>query len=248
MRSTLGVLAVLISVAVVRGDDADDARAIVVKSVKAHGYKEDDKLTAMTWKDKGKFSGGGFSMDYTADWAFQGPDKYRFAMAGEFGGVKIAMSVVANGDKAWQSMDGKTEEITAEKLEYVVTEVYQLHVTSLLPLLADKEFKLATAGEKDIDGKKATAVKVSRAKRPDMLLYFDNATSLLAKTEIKVKDEFQGWKEVLDEAFFSDYAKKDGHQFFQKMKVVRDGKTMIESTMSDQKVAEKLDPKLFDKP
>ena len=32
------------------------------------------------------------------------------------------------------------------------------------------------------------------------------------------------------------------------MKVVRDGKPMIESTISDQKTAEKLDAKLFEKP
>ena len=63
-----------------------------------------------------------------------------------------------------------------------------------------------------------------------------------------MKDEFQGWKEVTDENFYDDYKDVGGRKFFTKMKVVRDGKTMIESIVSDQKTAEKLDAKLFEKP
>jgi hypothetical protein len=32
------------------------------------------------------------------------------------------------------------------------------------------------------------------------------------------------------------------------MKIVRDGKTMIDTVLSDQKLADKLDAKLFEKP
>ena len=39
----------------------------------------------MTWKDEGKFTGDGFRLPYTADWAFQAPDKYRFVFVGTFG-------------------------------------------------------------------------------------------------------------------------------------------------------------------
>lgn len=68
------------------------------------------------------------------------------------------------------------------------------------------------------------------------------------KSESMVKDEFQGWKEVLTESFYDDYKDVNGRKMFTKMRIVRDGKTMIESTLSDQKTPEKLDPKLFEKP
>ena len=68
-----------------------------------------------------------------------------------------------------------------------------------------------------------------------MTLYFDKETGLLVKTEVMVKDEFQKWKEVLDEAYFGDYKETGGQEDFTKLKIVRDGKTMIEATLSDQK-------------
>jgi hypothetical protein len=91
-------------------------------------------------------------------------------------------------------------------------------------------------------------VTVTRDKMPPVTLYFDKATGLLLKSESKVKDELQGWKVVPEEVYYDDYKDVGGRKFFGKMKVVRDGKTMIESTISDQKSAEKLDAKLFEKP
>lgn len=249
MRLTLLPLAALFLFATsARCDDASDARAIVEKAVKAAGYKPDEKSPAMTWKDKGKFSGGGFEMDYTGDFAFQGPDKYRFSVTGDFGGMKLTFTVVTNGNKTWESAMGMTQEPDGDKLEYMKNQVYNLNVSSLLPLLADKEFKLATAGEKDVNGKKAVGVKVTRDKHPAVTLYFDKTTGLLAKAETKVKDEFQGWKEVPEDVYYDDYKEIGGKKFFGKMKIVRDGKTMIESVLSEQKLAEKLDAKLFEKP
>ena len=231
-----------------RADDAADAKALVEKAIKARGDKPDSKNAAMTWKDAGKFTGGGFALPYTADWAFQAPDKYRFAFVGTFGDAKVSLTVVVNGEKAWQSDGSKVEEIAGEKREQTVNEAYQFWVTSLTPLVTEKGFTLATAKGKDVDGKPTAAVKVTRDKKPAMTLYFDKDSGLLVKREVVVKDEFQKWKEVLDEAYFSDYKEAGGRKVFTKLKIVRDGKPMIESTLSDQKEAEKLDAKLFEKP
>jgi outer membrane lipoprotein-sorting protein len=248
MLSYLLPLAALVLFApVARADDAADAKAVVEKAIKAAGLKADANPT-MTWKDKGTFTAQGLKMTYTADWAFQGPDKYRFDLKGEFGEGKISLLVVANGDKAWGLEGNKAEEITGEKLEYTKNEVYQMWVTTLTPLAADKGFTLATAKGKDVNGKPTAAVKVMRDKRPPVTLYFDKASGLLVKSEVVVKDEFQKWKEVLDEAYFEDYKDANGVKVFTKLRVVRDGKPLIESTLSDQKLGEKLDPKLFEKP
>ena len=56
------------------------------------------------------------------------------------------------------------------------------------------------------------------------------------------------WKEVDDEVFYDDYKDVDGIKYYGKMKVVRDGKTMLDSAPHSQKAADKLDAKLFEKP
>ncbi len=248
MRHTLFPLAGLFLLTpIAQADDAADAKAIVEKAVKARGDKPDAKFSAMTWKDKGKFTGGGFELPYTAEWAFQSPDKYRFVFTGTVGDAKINMTVVVNGEKAWEAEGDKSREITGEKLEQTRNEAYQFRVSALTPLLTDKDFTLATAKGKDVDKKPTVAVKVTHDKKPPITLYFDKESGLLVKRELIVKDEFQKWKEVLDEAYFSDYKESDGKKHFTKLKIVRDGKTLIESTLSDAKEAEKLDPKLFEK-
>lgn len=249
MRSMLcTVVAVVAVTPAIQADDAADARAIVENGIKAIGYKVNEKPATMTWKDKGQFTGGGLTMNYTADFAFQVPDKYRFGVNAELEGMKVTFIAVANGNKAWEAALGMSQEMTGDKLQYFIDQVYTLNVTMLWPLLADKEFKLATAGEKDVGGKKAVGVKVTRDKKPTVTLYFDNATGLLVKSEATVKDEFQGWKEVPEETYYEDYKDVGGKKFFAKMRIVRDGKPMIVSILSDHKLADKLDPKLFDKP
>lgn len=246
MRSALLALAALSFLSSpLRADDAADAKAIIEKAIKARGG---EPVTAMTWKEKGKFTGGGFEVPYDSEWAFQGPDKYRFVMSGTIGEAKIAITVVANGEKAWETDGKQVQEITGEKLDYVRSEVYQLWVGSLTPLVSEKGFTLATAKGKDVDGKPTVAVKVTRDKHVAITLYFDDKSGLLAKAETTVKDEFQKWKEVPEEVYYSEYKEANGAKVFSKLKVVRDGKTLIESTLSDAKAPDKLDAKLFEKP
>ena len=84
MRSALFPLAGLLFVSpAVRADDAADAKAIIEKAITARGDKPDAKHAALTWKDKGKFHGLGTPVPYSADWAFQAPDKYRFVFVAE---------------------------------------------------------------------------------------------------------------------------------------------------------------------
>jgi hypothetical protein len=249
MRLTLLLLATVVLVpSRSRADDAADARAMIEKAVKAAGLKPDGQPLARTWKDKGTFTAGGFEMKYTGNWAFQGPDRYRFAIEGEFGGMKIAITAIVNGNKAWESALGQSREITGEKLDYVKNQVYRLHVMSLVPLLSDKEFKLATAGLKEFDKTKTVGVTVTRGKHPPITLYFDSSTGLLARADSRVKDEFQEWKEVNEQVLLDGYKETGGKKFFTHMKIVRGGKTMLESELSEQKTPKTLDAKLFDKP
>jgi hypothetical protein len=122
-----------------------------------------------------------------------------------------------------------------------------LRVTSLTELTHDKAFKLSSVVGKKVNDKATHGTLVERKDKPVITLYFDKDSGLLVKTEMNVKDEFQGWKEVLEETYYEEYKDVGGKKEFSKLKVVRDGKTFIESNMSGLKT-DKLDDKLFTKP
>jgi hypothetical protein len=248
MRTPL--LAALVAVSLVpalRAQDAD-ARASVARAIKAANWPDDDKPQNLTWKDAGTMTAGGLKIAYTGDWAVRMPGAYRFEITVDFMGQKTKLLFGVDGDKAWESANGLTREVTGEKKEYVINQAYQFRVRTLAPLLREKAFKLTAAGEKDVGGKPAVGVRVERDGKPTVTLYFDKATGLLAKAEAKVKDEFQNWKEVLDEQYFEDWKDVGGQKVFGKLRVVRDGRPMLESVLSDQKRPATLDPKLFEKP
>jgi hypothetical protein len=229
-------------------EDALDPHAVVERGLKATGARSHDRPVAMTWKDKGVFFGGGSSVPYTGEWAFQAPDLYRFEITGECQGMKAQLLAVVHGHQAWESGFGKTREMTGEKLEQMVAEVYQFHVLTLAPLLEGNEYKLSFAEDKEVHGKMATGIRVEHAQRPMIILYFDKESGLLVKDEMVVKDIYQGWKDALDEIYFEDYKEVDGRKRFTKMHATRNGAPMADATLFDHKTAEKLDPKLFEKP
>jgi hypothetical protein len=249
----LFVLSLALAPAPARADEPTDPavripREAVRRAVEAANWKDDGKALRLTWKDDGVLTAAGMTMPYTAAWAVQTPDKYRFDMTAEFAGRKQTLTFVVNGDKAWQAAGGKAEEVTGEKLDYARHQAYLFQVTALAPLLRDDGFKLTAQSDKKVGDRAAAVVKVERAGRPPVVLYFDRGTGLLAKSETRVKDEFQDWKEVTDEAYYEGWKDLGPYQAFTKLRVVRDGKPLIESKLSDFQVADQLDPKLFEKP
>ena len=227
-------------------DDHAKAKVVVEKAIKAAGWDKDTPTTAHTWKDKGKFTGG-VAADFTGDWAFAGPDKYRFTVKSAVGEEKFELTVIANGDAAWESAFGMSRMATAERLEYILGSVYQMWVQSLIPLVSDKEFHLKPLPEIKIGEATATGVEVTRKGKPTVKLYFDTKTGLLAKVERTVKSEFDGWKETTSEGYVGGWKDGEGgRKVFTKLRVAKGGKTMLESELSDYKVTDKIDPKLFE--
>jgi outer membrane lipoprotein-sorting protein len=228
-------------------DDHAKAKAVVEKAIKAAGWDKDSATALRTWKDTGKFTGGGMSAPFTGEYAFAAPDKYRFTVKLEFNGQKIELTVIANGDKVQESALGMTRLATDEKLEYVLGQVYQMWVQSLVPLVSDKEFHLKPLPEIKIGDATATGVEVTRKGKPTVKLYFDTKTGLLAKAERTVKNEFDGWKETTSEGYVSGWKDGEGgRKVFSKLRVDTGGKTLMESELSDYKVTDKIDPKLFE--
>ncbi len=248
MLTVLSVTMFLAMPATLRAGE-EPAKAIIAKAVKAASLDKDaDKPYAETWKDKGTINFMGQKMDYLADWTFQAPDKYRFELRMELMGQKVEIKMGLDGTKAFEAALGQQRALDGDKLDYVKTEAYQFWIMSLNPLLKDKEFKLKALGETKVGDRAAVGVQVDRAGRPTAKMYFAKDTGLLHKLEIPVKNEFDGWKDALDEAFFDDYKDQDGRKVFTKLRVNRNGQPLLESTLSESRRIAPVDVKRFQEP
>lgn len=248
MRATLAILTAVLAVGVVRAadDDAAKAKAVVEKAVKAAGWEKNGANVSKTWTDKGALHFGD-KLEYTGEWWFSGPDKYRFAVKTKFGGEDVTFKVVMNGEKGWQAANDAAEAMPAEKLEYTRNQVYFQWVYTLTPLLTEKGFTLKPIAGVKVDGNETTGVEVTHKDRPTVKLYFDAKTGLLAKSEMTVKNEFDGWKETTDEITFSEWkAGADKKKYPAKSTVTRGGTLLIETEAGEHKYVDKLEAKLFE--
>jgi len=247
MRTTLAVLTAVLAVGVVRADDdAAKAKAVVEKAVKAAGWEKNGANVSKTWTDKGALHLGENKLEYTGEWWFSGPDKYRFEVKVNFGGTDVTVTAVTNGEKSWQSAADQLETVTGDKLEYTRDQVYFQWVYTLTPLLTEKGFTLKPIDGVKVNGNETTGVEVTHKDRPTVKLYFDAKTGLLSKAETKVKNEIDDWKEATDELVISEWKEgADKKKHPTKSTLTRGGTLFVESEQSGHKFVDKVDEKLF---
>jgi hypothetical protein len=238
----VGVLCLLVPLTTrATAEDQADAKAIVERAIKAAGGEKNlARFKAHTWNEKGTYYGQGKGQPFTGKYAVQWPGQFRMEIEGVF-------TLVVDGDKGWLKSGGETTAMPKEMLAGQQGSLYGGWVSTLLPL-AGKEFTLATLPAIKIDDRPAMGVKVTRKGYPDVQLYFDKGTGLLAKSEFTVRSEEEKGKQVKQESFFSAHKEIDGTKIPMKMVIKRDGKVFLEAEHYDMKPAEKLDAKVFAKP
>src|SRR5258708_4671111 len=96
-----GILVLAFQVAT-RGGDADHAKALVTKAIKAAGGEAKVALLkAGTCKAKANVQANGVQIAATLDITWQGSDQYRMVVAADILGMAKNLTLVINGDKAW---------------------------------------------------------------------------------------------------------------------------------------------------
>jgi hypothetical protein len=248
-RLSLSLCAVVALATLARADAEADVKAILDKAIKASGGEEKlAKVKAMRMKSKGKFYGfSADGIDYTAETAWQYPNRVRDEIHAEVMGNKVVILEIVDGDKGWTSTAGNTEEMNKDALEEATENMHANRVSMLYPL-KDKEFKLAPLPETKVGDREAVGIKVTSKGHRDINLYFDKKTSFLIKSETKAKDLMNEGKEVAQETYFDDYKDVDGIQTPFKVTIKRADKDYVVAEMTDVKIVDKLEDKLFEKP
>jgi hypothetical protein len=223
-----------------RPGEKDEARAIVMRAIKASGGEAAlKKHEAATWTEKGTYYGMGDGLPYVGKLAMQLPGQFRMEVVGVF-------TIVVDNDKAWMNAGGETKKLEGEALKRQQHNQKAGLITSLLPL-KDQAFKLAAVDSVEVDKKMAVGVKVTRKDYPEVKLYFDKESGLLVKNQLKVYSE-EEQKEVTQEQYLSKYKEIDGAQVPTHIVIKRDGKLFVETDIVELKAAGKLDAKIFAMP
>jgi hypothetical protein len=230
---------------------ADEPKDVIAKAVKAHGGEEYlSKHPAVQAAEKGKINvpGAGES-DFTEEWAYMLPDKFKHTFDFEVANQKIRIAAMVNGDKlSVEATAGGQAIDLGDNLKEAYKDVpHVLRVGHLAPLVKEKGYELSLIGEDKVEGKKVVGVRVSKKDRKDVSLYFDTETWLLVKMEYQTVDSSTG-KDITEERIFKEYGKNgDGIMVPKKTVVKQDGKTFLESEVVEMKYLEKLDDSEFKK-
>jgi hypothetical protein len=226
----------------------DSAQAVIEKAVKAHGGKEAlGKIKNERVTTRGTLYAAGLSVRFTAETTVQLPGRFKNLMHLSVpGGGEQTVIQVLDGDKAWMTVDGKPQDV-GEKLRAEMDESrYTEHATMLAPLLDEKEFRLMSLGDKQIDGRATIGVKVTAMGHRDIELYFDKESGLLAMTKrMAVNARMQP---AVQEEHWSDYGKAGDIMRPGKFTVYQDGKKVTEGEVVDTTFPDKLDENTFSKP
>jgi hypothetical protein len=242
-----GVSLILASAGSAPAADQGETKAIVDKALKARGGEAKlAKLKAASWKSKGTAVYNGEDIPFTADWTLEGARKNRIDADAESNSETIKVVIVLNGDKGWFDLAGNVDELNDDRLKEEQERAYVEWLTTLLPL-KDKSLKLSPLGESKVADRDAVGISVSSKGHRDVSLYFDKAKGRLLKSETRVKDVDQG-AELTQVVLYSDFKESDGVTHPTKLSYKRDGNRYIEMEISDFKLEEKAEGKLFEKP
>jgi hypothetical protein len=180
-----------------------DPRALVVKAVKAQGggknLGEAAGATRVTFEGIDHSRGG---IKYTAVFRTQPPDRVRMTYHFQ-GDAPYTLTFVRNGDKAWEHVNGETEEVGEQQLARIKKLMHADRVVELVPLLSDRGFVLSYLGEFKVNDQSTLGVMVSYKDQPKVRLEFDKAKGVLRKVELRFPDF--STEEVVYSETYTDY-------------------------------------------
>jgi hypothetical protein len=223
----------------------DQALAIVNRAIKAEGGADNlAKLNVYERTATGKELSANSTVDFTTKLTVSLPESFHDSIELQAMGGKGTVIQVLNGDKAWRSINGKTDALGKDETQELRSELYLRRICTLLPLKG-ADFQLKVLTDIKVDGKLAHVIQVDSKGHTPVKLYFDRGTGRLVGSEHRLR---QGTLTVVREYRFSRYKVFDGVKLPSVQIGYTNGSKAEELHITRYRFLEKADSKLFEKP
>jgi hypothetical protein len=233
----------LLLVGAAGADDRAALKPLIDKAVKAAGGEKMTGLKAWTHAVRFQSPDGGTSI---VRQFVQLPDLRRIEQESEVDGKKIVRVHVVAGDRGWRKEPDGTVKVMPDRAVPDFTRFLEATGFRQVLVLTDPGRTLSPLGESKVGDRTVVGVKVVRAKGHEERLYLDKESGRLVKVVSASKP--QDGKEVLNEWSYEDFKEVDGIFLPYKRVHRRGGEVVTVAEVVEFEAADKLDPKLFEKP
>jgi hypothetical protein len=242
MRLVLTSALFITSLAAV-ADEPPAVKAVIDRAIQAAGGADKlAQLKAGVWTTK--------SAGRTSETKLYGqlPGQFRLESERTVDGKPIVVTRVIDGDSGWVKQGDAITPMSPEQVAAMKATYYHKAAAQTLLPLRDPGTTLVPLGEVVINDRPTIGIRVLRKDVPELRLFFDKETGLVAKGEARMRERPNG-PEVLLEEYFSDYREINlGVKLPFKTKTMRDGKPLREVEMTGFRAVPKLDAALFTTP
>jgi hypothetical protein len=242
MRILLAAVGVALWAPPLPAQNGPEPSALVRRAIDAAGGADKLKRAPrILVRSEGTLTVRGQAVPFTSrDWCEPGV-RYRSELTlAAPGGELVEIMVFADG-AGWSTLNDTLRRADGKNLERGLTGVYLEGVISLLPLVTDPGFTLAVAGHAEVASRPADGVRVARPGRPDVTLWFDRGTGLLAQytatSPVGVQDHL-----LLEYKDFGGVKRPTRRVRYNA------GVKTTEERITEYKVLDALDPGLFREP
>lgn len=220
-------------------------QAVLDRAIAAHGGR--DKLAAVR-ADKVKLKGtilvGSAMLPFTNEMTLQLPGQFKSVVRLDTGSATRTVVHLLDGDRASLLVDNQPQ--PAAQLAQLQQTLQLEKAMRLVPLLTDPGYTLTSLPDVRYNKLVYHGVRVQKPGAADLKLYFDQATGLLVKTEVRLPGT--AGAEVVQEAYYGDYRDHGGYVRPGKIIVYRDGKKVMDAELVEARRFDRLDPTEFSRP
>lgn len=225
---------------------ADDAAAIVEKAIQATAGSDLrlHRLDRMIRTDRGTLNLPVGEVQVQRTVYLSPPDRLKYDATLSGSGQPPVLVLTLNGVGGWQQAGGTVKDLTPNEFDVMQDEAYVQWLITLLPL-RQKGVAIKAVPGVTVAGKPAVGVSVSRPGRSDSQVYFDTASGLPVRVNLKWRE---GSLEVPREYQLAAYRDFDGIKLPTRITVLQNGKKIEDWTVQTYRTPDRIDDKVFKKP
>jgi hypothetical protein len=245
MRTGLALVIVVGLAPAIRAQEVP--RAVLERAIAAHGGHEKlARVRADRVRVRGVLYVGLSTVSFTNEVTKQLPGRYRSVVQVADKGRTHTVIHRLDGDKASLTLDGQPQELSGSALTQFRQTLELESALRLVPLLNDPANVLTSLGTFALQGKTVVGIRVQGKGQRDLKLYFDSQSALLVKTEHRL--DGPGGKDVVQEAYYSNYREAGGYRRPGRVAAYRDGKKVMEAELVEAVPLDNLPPEMLQQP